>query len=157
LTQASFSEITDYVYQWEASKPLSFPLFFGLDSAFLSDGDMNYSVQSLVRYGLMHYFLGQKDRAALQTWMDTNVLQLYSVEAVRKVGQLLFSSVIHCEEYPNVCFLLYGFTDISLGFLSDRLVMQKLFPMRNLSLQHFPLPFASVEQPMRLWGWVVPQ
>jgi hypothetical protein len=69
----------------------------------------------------------------------------------------LFPSVPHCEEYPNLCFLLYGFTDISLGFLSDSLVMQKLFPTKNVSLQYFSLPFASVEQPMRLWGWVVPQ
>ena len=152
----SFYNISEYTFNRESIKPMSFPLFFGIDIEDIKDTWFKREYQDIVRYALMHYFETNNDSHDLQTRIDSNVLQKYNIQDLNTIINAI--SAPECKYFPSICFQLYGFVWIRFWFLSDIDIAKQYFSWRESkfeNLSKFSMPFYQLESPIRIrWRWI---
>lgn len=152
----SFYNISEYTFNRESIKPMSFPLFFGIDIEDIKDTWFKREYQDIVRYALMHYFETNNDSHDLQTRIDSNVLQKYNIQDLNTIINAI--SAPECKYFPSICFQLYGFVWIRFWFLSDIDIAKQYFSWRESkfeNLSKFSMPFYQLESPTRIrWRWI---
>ncbi len=155
-TPNNFPRISEYVTSRESIKPMSFPLFFGINSEDLYDKWFTRECQDIVWYALMHYFKTNNDSHDLQIRIDTNVLQKYNVSDLNTILNLI--SAPECKSFPSLCFQIYGFVGLRFWFLSDADVVNTYFTWKKNNfekLSKLTVPFFQLESPVRLrWRWI---
>ena len=156
--KSNFSEIADFVYDWESKKPWSFPIFFGIvDEDYATWFAREY--QDIVRYALMHYFVTYRDTNSLWKWIDTNVFESYNLSNIQNIANAL-SSTPNCEYFPAICTQIYNFVAIRFGFLSDADIIQNYFSKKKSDFEKMSkekMPFSTVESPVRIWWRSIPK
>ena len=156
----SFFSISEFVLDRENISyiPLSFPLFFGINSEDYDDKKgFKWEYQDIMRYALMHYFTTNRDSKALWTWIDSNVLQNYNMKTLNTISNAITAK--ECEYFPAICFQSYNFVWLRFGFLSDADVVSKYFSWKksNFSkLSRITVPFYQLESPVRVWWRSMP-
>ena len=152
----SFYNISEYTFNWESIKPMSFPIFFGIDIEDIKNKWFKREYQDIVRYALMHYFENNNDSHDLQTRVDSNVLQKYNIEDLNAILNAI--SAPECKYFPSICFQLYSFVWIRFWFLSDIDIAKQYFSWRESkfeNLSKFSMPFYQIESPVRIrWRWI---
>lgn len=155
-TSNSFYNISEYTFNWESIKPMSFPLFFGISIEDIKNKWFKREYQDIVRYALMHYFETNNDNHDLQTRIDSNVLQKYNIEDLNTILNAI--SAPECKYFPSICFQLYSFVWIRFWFLSDIDIAKQYFSWRESkfeNLSKFSMPFYQLESPVRIrWWWI---
>lgn len=156
-SQNNFHSIFEYVLSREPEKPLSFPLFFGINTEdYNKTWWFKREYQDIVWYALMHYFKTNNDVHDLQTRIDSNSLQSYNIEDLNTIINAITSP--ECKYFPSICFQIYNFVWIRFGFLSDADIVNQYFAWRKdkfENLSKIPLPFAQLESPVRIrWRWM---
>lgn len=160
IKESSFSSLAEYVLTRDQKKPYSFPIFLGAkrqDSATAFSQAFEY--QSLIWQTMLNYAERYNDNSALQSWIDINILQQYVPENIKTILEILSPQVPHCSEFPSLCLLLYRFTDGRFGFLSDLDIITHFFANKSAETKNLtfsPLPFSSLQSPLRLRGRVIP-
>lgn len=148
----NFYAISDYVTSREPEKPLSFPLFFGINSEDYKDTWwFKREYQDIVRYALMHYFKTNNDVHYLETRIDSNSLQGYNVEDLNTILNAITAP--ECRYFPSICLQIYNFVWIRFWFLSDTDVVNQYFPSKKdkfENLSKLRLPFSELESPIRI-------
>lgn len=152
----SFYNISEYTFNWESIKPMSFPIFFGIGIEDIKNKWFKREYQDIVRYALMHYFENNNDSHDLQTRVDSNVLQKYNIEDLNTILNAI--SAPECKYFPSICFQLYSFVWIRFWFLSDIDIAKQYFSWRESkfeNLSKFSMPFYQIESPIRIrWWWI---
>ena len=152
----SFYNISEYAFNRESIKPMSFPIFFWLGIEDLKDKWFKREYQDIVRYALMHYFEINNDNHNLQTRTDSNVLEKYNIEDLNTILNAI--SAPECKYFPSICFQLYNFVWIRFWFLSDIDIAKQYFSWRESkfeNLSKFSVPFYQIETPVRIrWRWI---
>ena len=152
----SFYNISEYTFNWESIKPMSFPIFFGIGIEDIKNKWFKREYQDIVRYALMHYFENNNDSHDLQTRVDSNVLQKYNIEDLNAILNAI--SAPECKYFPSICFQLYSFVWIRFWFLSDIDIAKQYFSWRESkfeNLSKFSMPFYQIESPIRIrWWWI---
>ena len=152
----SFYNISEYTFNWESIKPMSFPIFFGIGIEDIKNKWFKREYQDIVRYALMHYFENNNDSHDLQTRVDSNVLQKYNIEDLNTILNAI--SAPECKYFPSICFQLYSFVWIRFWFLSDIDIAKQYFSWRESkfeNLSKFSMPFYQIESPVRIrWRWI---
>ncbi len=152
----SFYEISEYVLDRNPVRPLSFPLFFGIDSQDFYDKWFKWEYQDIVRYALLHYFQINKDSRDLQTRIDSNALQKYNIHDLNMISNII--SAPECKYFPSLCFQVYNYVWVRFWFLSDYDVIAQYLPNKKSkfsSIKKFNMPFYQLESPVRIrWRWI---
>jgi len=151
-----FYSISELVLNWESTRPLSFPLFFGLDSEDFYDRWFVWEYQDIVWYALIHYFTTYNSSHDLQTRIDSNVLRKYTIQDLNTISNII--STPECKFFPALCFQIYNFVWVRFGFLSDTDVVNQYLKIKKSdfsSLQKLKVPFFQLESPIRIrWRWI---
>lgn len=148
----NFYAISEYITNREPEKPLSFPLFFGINSEDYKEvWWFKREYQDIVRYALMHYFKTNNDTHYLQTRIDSNSLQSYNVEDLNTILNAITAP--ECNYFPSLCLQIYNFVWIRFWFLSDIDIVKQYFSQKKEkfeNLSKFTLPFSEIESPIRI-------
>ena len=148
----NFYAISEYSNNRESEKPLSFPLFFGINTEDYNEKWwFKREYQDIVRYALMHYFKTNNDIHDLQTRVDSNSLQNYNIEDLNTILNAI--TVPECKYFPSICLQIYNFVWIRIWFLSDTNIVNQYFPSKKdklENLQKLTLPFSQIESPIRI-------
>ena len=156
LSVYNFREISELVINRESVSPLSFPLFFGINTEDFDKEWFVWEYQDIVWYALLHYFKTHNDLLNLERWIDSNVMESYNIPDLRTISNAI--SAPECDYFPSLCFQLYNFVWVRFWFLSDADVVRTYFSWKqakfdNLSIN--PLPFSQLESPVRIrWRWI---
>ena len=154
-SQNNFSTIYDFAFDRESKIPLSFPLFFWINSEDLKEWFAR-EYQDIVRYALMHYFTIHNDSKSLQTWVDINVTQTYNISNLNTISDAITAP--ECKYFPSLCMQLYKFVWLRFGFLSDADIVNTYFSWKKASfdnLSRITTPFFQLESPVRIrWRWI---
>lgn len=152
----NFYEISEYVFNREPIRNLSFPLFFGIMSEDLDNNGYIREYQDIVWYALMHYFETNNDSNDLQRWIDSNVLEKYNISDLKMISNIITTP--ECKIFPSLCFQIFNFVWIRFGFLSDVDVVNQYLHDRKSdfsNIQKLTMPFSQLESPIRLrWRWM---
>lgn len=152
----SFYDISEFVLNREPTRSLSFPLFFGIDTEDANDKWFKREYQDIVRYALLHYFKTNNDSHDLQTRIDSNVLEKYSIQNLNTISNIITTP--ECQYFPSICFQVYNFVWIRFWFLSDTDIVNQYLPNKKSdfsSLQKLTVPFFQLESPVRIrWRWI---
>lgn len=152
----NFYEISEFVLNRESIKPLSFPLFFGIDIADSYNKWFVWEYQDIVRYALIHYFQTNNDSHDLQTWVDSNALQKYNITDLNTILNMISND--ECKAFPSLCFQIYNFVWIRFWFLSDNDIVNTYFTWKKANfekLSKISMPFSQLESPIRIrWRWI---
>ena len=162
LSQDSFSEITNLIYDRQPNTPLAFPVFFWITEEDYNNNWFIREYQDIVRYALIHYFKKYKDRDSLWEWININILESdhefnnYNIKNLNHIQSIITQP--ECRNFPSICFQIYNFVWIRFWFLSDRDIVQQYFPHKKSTFEKISkqtVPFFSLESPNRLWGlWI---
>lgn len=155
----TFYGLGDLIYDRAPPRLKSIPLFFGLVDADFYDEWFKREYQDIVRYALMHYFLSNNDVSSLETWLETNVLQNYSIDNLNTILEIIWNSVENCETYPSICFQLYKFVWVRFWFLSDWAIVKQYFNTKSAAFEELwksKMPFVGLESPVRIRWRVIP-
>ncbi len=155
----SFFSISEFVLNREniSHIPLSFPLFFGVNSEDYDNRGFKWEYQDIQRYALMHYFTTNRDSNALWTWIDSNVLQNYNIQTLNTISKAITAP--ECKYFPAICFQSYNFVWLRFGFLSDSDIVNTYFTWKKSNfdkLSRISVPFYQLESPVRVWWWSMP-
>jgi hypothetical protein len=154
-SQNNFSTIYDFVFDRESKIPLSFPLFFWINSEDYKEWFAR-EYQDIVRYALMHYFTIHNDSKSLQTWVDINVTQTYNISNLNTISDAITAP--ECKYFRSLCMQLYKFVWLRFGFLSDADIVNTYFSWKKASfdnLSRITTPFFQLESPVRIrWRWI---
>lgn len=149
---SNFYAISEYSLNRQQEKPLSFPLFFGINTEDYKATDwFKREYQDIVRYALMHYFKTNNDVHDLQTRIDSNSLQGYNIEDLNTILNAITAP--ECKYFPSICLQLYNFVWIRFWFLSDKNIVNSYFSWKKdkfENLSKLPLPFSQIEAPIRI-------
>jgi len=148
----NFYTISEYITNREPEKPLSFPLFFGINTEDYKEvWWFKREYQDIVRYALMHYFKTNNDIHDLQTRIDSNSLQNYNVEDLNTILNAITAP--ECRYFPSICLQIYNFVWIRFWFLSDTDIVNQYFSSKKdkfENLSKLTLPFSQIESPIRI-------
>ena len=150
----NFYEISEYAFNREPIRTLSFPLFFGITSEDFEDKWYVWEYQDIVWYALMHYFQANNDSHDLQIWIDSNVLWKYNVSDLKTISKIITTP--ECKYFPSLCFQIFNFVWIRFGFLSDADVVNQYLHHKKAefsAIKKLTMPFAQLESPIRVWWW----
>jgi len=151
----SFYNISEYTFNRESIAPLSFPVFYWINTEDANNW-FKREYQDIIRYSLMHYFETNNDSHDLQIRIDTNVLQNYNIESLKTILNAIPTS--ECDYFPSICFQIYNFVWIRFWFLSDIDIVNQYFQWRKSkfdNLSKFNIPFYQLESPVRIrWRWI---
>ncbi len=156
LSAYNFYEISELAVDRESVMPLSFPLFFGINTEDFEWNWFKWEYQDILRYALLHYFKTNNDSVNLELRIDSNLTEKYNISDLRSILNVI--SATECKHFPSLCFQIYNFVWVRFGFLSDRDVVSAYFTWKkanfdNLSIN--PMPFAQLESPVRVWWrWI---
>ena len=149
---SNFYAISEYSLNRQQEKPLSFPLFFGINTEdYKATEWFKREYQDIVRYALMHYFKTNNDIHGLQTRIDSNSLQGYNIEDLNTILNAITAP--ECKYFPSICLQLYSFVWIRFWFLSDKNIVNSYFSWKKdkfENLSKLPLPFSQIEAPIRI-------
>ena len=152
----SFYGIFEYVENREPIRNLSFPLFFGMTIEDLNNNWYVWEYQDIVWYALMHYFKINNDSSDLQRWIDSNLLEKYSIQNLGIISNIITTP--ECKYFPSICFQIFNFVWMRFGFLSDSDVVNQYLNNKksNFSaIKKLPMPFYQLESPIRIrWRWM---
>ena len=152
----TFYEISEFVLNWEPTRALSFPLFFGLTTEDADNKWFKREYQDIIRYAFMHYFKTNNDSHDLQIRIDSNVLQKYNIQNVKTISNIITTPA--CKYFSSICFQIYNFVWIRFWFLSDADIINQYFSDKKTefsSIKKFPVPFYQLESPIRIrWRWI---
>lgn len=156
ISTNNFYEISESVLDREPTIPLSFPLFFGVDT---QDDDKSWftrEYQDIVRYALLHYFKTNNDSNSLELRIDSNLLEKYNIPDLRTISNAI--SAPDCKNFPSICFQIYNFVWLRFWFLSDYDVVNTYFTWKKSNFDKLTintLPFSQLESPVRIrWWWI---
>ena len=156
--QNNFYSISEYISNRKSIKPLSFPLFFGIEPEDYDKKWFEREYQDIVRYALMHYFTTNHDSHNLQRRIDSNLQnsEKYNIENINTIINAITNP--QCKHFPSICLQIYNFVWIRFWFLSDIDIVNEYFSwkienFKNLS--KLKLPFSQQESPVRIrWRWI---
>ena len=156
LSAYNFYEISELVLNWEPTMPLSFPLFFGINTEDFEGNWFTREYQDIVRYALLHYFKTNKDSIYLETRINSNIWEQYNIPDLRNISNAI--STPGCKYFPSLCFQIYNFVWIRFWFLSDRDIVNTYFTWKKINFDKLsinPVPFYQLESPIRIrWLWI---
>ncbi len=158
----NFHEISEIIYNRNPTVQLAFPIFFGILNSDYENEWFQWEYQDIVRYALIHYFKEYGDSGSLQKRIDTNIfednseIKNYNASDLKYISELINTD--ECSYFPSICFQVWNFVGIRLGFLSDADVVKRYFPNKQANFEKLSkttVPFFSFETPVRLrWRWV---
>jgi len=150
--QSNFSELSEFIYTWEAKKPMSFPIFFGIiDEDYLNQW-LTREYQDIVRYALMHYFTTYRDSNSLWKWIDTNVFESYNLTNMKNIINIL-NNTPYCDSFTAICTQIYNFVTVRFWFMSDADIVKQYFPKKKSDFEKIlqkDMPFSTIETPIRV-------
>lgn len=156
LSAYNFYEISQLVLNREPILPLSFPLFFGINTEDFEENWFTREYQDILRYALLHYFKTNNDSVNLEIRIDSNVWEKYNIPDLRTISNAI--SAPECKHFPSLCFQLYNFVWIRFWFLSDHDITNTYFTWKKTNFSTLtinPVPFSQLESPVRIWGlWI---
>jgi len=155
--QSTFLDIYNFVCDWTSRKPRSFPLFYGITDEDYDNKWFQREYQDIMRYALLHYFKTYVDSKSLSQRTSNNVFENYKISDLNSI--LGAMTTPECKYFPSICFQLYNFVWIRFWFLSDADVVKQYFWNKSSDYNNLSkkvLPFFSVESPVRLRWWSMP-
>lgn len=156
LSANNFSDISELVLNREPPVPLSFPLFFGINTEDFEENWLTREYQDILRYALLHYFKTNNDSLNLEIRINSNLWEQYNIPDLRKISNAI--SAPECKYFPSLCFQLYNFVWIRFWFLSDHDVVNAYFTWKKSNFDKLsinPMPFSQLESPIRIRGrWI---
>ena len=155
MVPKSFNDLSEYVYGYSSSKPMSMPLWFWIVSEDYNEWFMR-EYQDIVRYALIHYFVTYRDIKSFQKWIDANVFEWYNIRNIQSVVDAI--SDPKCKDFPSICLQLYNFVWVRFWFLSDSDVVNQYFSKKKTNFNEkikLVVPFFSIESPVRLRWWSI--
>ena len=158
-TQSNFPEILNFAYDRnnKPSKPMSFPIFFGITKEDYNKEWFIREYQDIMRYSFIHYFTTYRDKSSLKNWMETNALDKYNIIDLNKILNAITTP--ECEYFPSICLQLYKFVWIRFWFLSDNDIVSQYFKTKKDDFNQTKqqnLPFSQLETPVRIRGRIIP-
>lgn len=151
LSAQNFSDISELVLNREPPVPLSFPLFFGINTEDFEESWFTREYQDILRYALLHYFKTNNDSLNLEIRINSNLWEQYNIPDLRKISNAI--SAPECKYFPSLCFQLYNFVWLRFWFLSDHDVVNAYFTWKKSNFDKLsinPMPFSQLESPIRI-------
>ena len=159
-TLTGFSDISNFAYDRESPKPMSFPIFFGITDEDYYDKWFSREYQDIMRYALIHYFTTYRNKtneSILSARINSNVFEDYNVSNLKTILDRI--DISECKNFPAICFQLYDLVWLRFGFLSDTDIMQTYFQAKEskfTDLQKQNFPFSETESPVRIRWRAIP-
>lgn len=154
---SNFSEIFEFISNWNPKNPLYFPIFFWITSEDYENEWFLREYQDIIRYSLMHYFTTYRDSNSLWKRIDSNVFENYNINDLNSISNAI--SAPACKDFPSICFQLYNFVAIRFGFLSDADIVKQYFSNKKSEFSNTskePTIFSTLESPVRIRWWSIP-
>ena len=156
LSAYNFYEISELALNREPPVPLSFPLFFGINTEDFEENWFTREYQDIMRYALLHYFKTNNDSINLEIRINSNLWEQYNIPDLRNISNAISSP--ECKYFPSLCFQLYNFVWIRFWFLSDYDVVNTYFTWKKVNFDKISInrvPFSQLESPIRIrWRWI---
>lgn len=161
LNLTGFSYISDFAYDRESQKPMSFPIFFGITDEDYYNKWFSREYQDIMRYALIHYFTTYRNKTneeLLSARINSNVFENYEVSNLNTILSKI--DISECKYFPSICFQLYDLAWLRFGFLSDTDVVDTYFQAKQskfTQLQKLNFPFYETEVPVRIRWRSIPE
>ena len=154
LTLTWFLNISDFAYDRESQKPMSFPIFFGITDEDYYNKWFIREYQDIIRYSLLHYFTTYRNKTneeLLSSRVNSNAFENYNISNLKTILERI--DIPECKNFPSICFQLYDLVWLRFGFLSDIDIVETYFQTKEskfTDLQKQSFPFSNTEVPVRI-------
>lgn len=160
-TLDNFSNITDFAYDREPQKPMSFPVFFWITDEDYYNKWFSREYQDIMRYSLVHYFTTYRNKSneqLLSARINSNTFENYNVSNLNTILNKI--NIPECKHFPSICFQLYDLVWLRFWFLSDIDIVETYFQAKKskfTELQKQIFPFSETEVPVRIRWRAIPK
>ena len=160
-TLTGFSDISNFAYDREPQKPMSFPIFFWITDEDYYNKWFSREYQDIMRYALLHYFTvynNKTNEEILSARVNSNAFENYDVSNLNAILNRI--NISECKHFPSICFQLYDLVWLRFGFLSDADIVQTYFQTKEskfTELQKLNFPFYDTEVPVRVRWRAIPE
>ena len=132
LTLTWFLNISDFAYDRESQKPMSFPIFFGITDEDYYNKWFIREYQDIIRYSLLHYFTTYRNKTneeLLSSRVNSNAFENYNISNLKTILERI--DIPECKNFPSICFQLYDLVWLRFGFLSDIDIVETYFQTKE--------------------------
>ena len=156
-----FLDISNFAYDRESQKPMSFPIFFWITDEDYYNKWFTREYQDIMRYALLHYFTTYSNKTneeILSSRINSNAFENYDVSNLNTILSRI--DIPECKNFPSICFQLYDLVWLRFGFLSDTDIVQTYFQAKEnkfTELQKLNFPFYDTEAPVRIRWRAIPE
>ena len=156
-----FLDISNFAYDRETVKPMSFPIFFWITDEDYYNKWFPREYQDIMRYALLHYFTIYRNKTnedILSARINSNAFENYDVSNLNTILSRI--DISECKHFPSICFQLYDLVWLRFGFLSDADIVQTYFQTKEpkfTELQKLNFPFSDTEVPVRIRWRAIPE
>ncbi len=160
-TLTGFSDISNFAYDREPQKPMSFPIFFWITDEDYYNKWFSREYQDIMRYALLHYFTTYRNKTneeILSARVNSNAFENYNISNLNIIQNRI--DIPECKNFPSICFQLYDLAWLRFGFLSDADIVQTYFQTKEskfIELQKLNFPFSDTEAPVRIRWRAIPE
>ena len=155
-----FSDISNFAYDRESQKPMSFPIFFWITNEDYYNKWFTREYKDIMWYSLLHYFTTYRNKTneeLLSALVNSNVFENYNISNLKTILERI--DISGCKYFPSICFQLYDLVWLRFGFLSDADIAQTYFQAKESKfayLQKQNYPFSNTEVPVRIRWRAIP-